>query len=279
MLGTMLKHDTRELIVQWRERASALEKPARHLVWCALRVVYPVVLISVPIFMALFGAPTAGLISLFAAGALLVYGFSQTKGRRKIESVAALFFCFGAGIGMPKALYDFTTTPCLGAASSSALGDVRSLHDPRLSTDERAWVQRTMARLTPVWPQAGLPELDVLTIANIVVQARAVIEEIAWRGTEPLTRLGLLEAKHAYAAMNFDRRSVCALYGDADRAYGLHLINDSSQKISADTERALALILPALQETYVPATTTASGPAPSAPAGITVASKDAPERR
>lgn len=251
MFAIALKDEAERLKARLGQGLTRLKPPAKRLAFKALRVAYPLVLLGISAFLVSFGAYWSAALALAAATILIACGFAPgRRGKRHMEIAAAGTFCLAVAFGLPAALYTFSTEPCLGFATNQGLGDVRSLDDPRLKEDDRYWVQRAARRLAPQWPKDDLPPLTTATLANIVVHARALVHEIAWRGEAPLTRLGLAEAKEAYAALHFDRRKVCYLYGTGERAHGLYLTSDELRTIADETERALALILPALQATY-----------------------------
>jgi hypothetical protein len=251
MFAIALKDEAGRLRARLGHGLAQLKPPAKRLALKALKVAYPLVLIGVSVFLASFGVYWSAALALAAATILITRGFAPgRRGKQRMEIAAAGAFCLAVAFGLPSALYTFSTEPCLGFAANQGLGDVRTLDDPRIKQDDRYWVQRAAARLAPLWPKDGLPPLTTTALANIVVQARALVHEISWRGETPLTRLGLTEAKEAYAALHFDRRKVCYLYGTGERAHGLYLTNDELRMIADETERALALILPALQATY-----------------------------
>lgn len=250
MFAIALEDETLRLKTRVRQRLARFEAPAKKILVKALRVAYPLVLVSITIFVATFGAYWSAVLGLAAVAILITSGFTPGgRGKRRIEMAAAGAFCLSVAFGLPTALYTFSTEPCLGAANLGS-GDVRSLDDPRLDDGERYWVQRAADRLAPYWPTQGVPPLDATALANVVVQARGLVQEIAWRGREPLTSLGLAEAKHAYAALHFNRRQVCYLYGAGERAHGLYFAGREMHAIADETDRAMALILPALQATY-----------------------------
>jgi hypothetical protein len=262
MFAIAVRDESQRLKKRLCAKLDRLKGPAREIFVKALRVAYPLVLVGISIFVATFGAYWSALLALAAATILITRGFTPCpRQKRRTEIAAACAFCLAVAFGLPAALYNFSTEPCLGVARSVG-GDVRSLDDPRLDDGERYWVLRAAERLAPLWPKQGVPPLDEAALANIVVQAKGLIHEIAWRGNAPLTRLGLTEAKQAYAALHFDRREVCYLYGAGERAHGVYLTNGSLRTITTETDRALALILPALQATY-------SGPALPAVASVT----------
>jgi hypothetical protein len=251
MFAIALEDEKQRLETRLHAKLARLKAPAKIFLAKALRVAYPLVLVSLTIFVASFGAYRSAVLALIAATILIVCGFTPGKrGKRRAEMTAACAFCLSVAFGLPTALYNFSTEPCLGAARLES-GDVHSLNDPRLDDSERYWVQRASERLAAYWPAQGLPPLDATALANIVVQAKGLVQEIAWRGREPLTSLGLSEAKHAYAALHFDRRQVCYLYGAGERAHGLYFASGEMHAIADETDRAMALILPALQATYV----------------------------
>lgn len=272
MFAIAFKDDRRWIEARLRTSVAKLEGPARKFLVRGLRIVYPLVLLGMTIFVASFGAFWSAAVAFVAATILITRSFSPLRrGRRRTEMAAAVGFCAAVAFGLPTAVYNFSTEPCIGLATSLTHGDVRSLSDPRLDEHDRSWVQRATTRLAPSWPQQGVPALDSTALANVVVQARALVQEIAWRGSEPLTRLGLMEAKQAYAATHFDRRQVCYLFGAG--GHGRYLTDGKLRNISEETDRALALILPALQATYKapPAAPMIATPAEE---GIKLASRD-----
>ncbi len=270
MFAIALEDEKLRLETRLRHGLKRLEAPAKKCLVKALRVAYPLVLVGLTVFVVSFGAHWSALLALVAASILIACSFTPGKrGKRLVEMAAAGAFCLSVAFGLPTALYKFSTAPCLGAAHLGS-GDVRSLNDPRLDDGERYWVQRATERLAPYWPARGVPPLDATALANIVVQARGLVQEIAWRGREPLTSLGLSEAKHAYAALHFDRRQVCYLYGAGERAHGLYFASGEMHAIADETDRAMALILPALQATYKAPALPAL--AASEPHGVAIAS-------
>lgn len=217
----------------------------------AFRILYPLVLIGIPIFLLAFGAPIIGSVAILGGTFLLVLGVKPLSRRwRGAQAGAALTFVIATALGLPQAVFFFNTEGCVGEAADLSDGDVRSMSDPRLNETERDWVQRTHALLSLSWPDETLPPIDEATLANIVVKARTIVSEIVWRGRDkPVTRLGLWEAKEAYAAKHFDRRQVCHLYQRGAPTPKTWTARNVDRGIVDQTDAALALIIPALQTT------------------------------
>lgn len=216
-----------------------------------LRVAYPLLLVALPMFMALFGAPAPAVVAMACATALIAVSFKPvTHPRRRMQIIAGAIFALAVVGGLPGALYTFSTESCVGEAQDHARGDVRGLDDPRLTAADRAWIARSQALLSLAWPK-DLPALDATALANILVRGRGVMSQIAWRPDEPPERTSVWEVKEAYAARYFDRRRVCHLYHGGDYASGPRVWGAQAGHIARTTEHAVALIIPALQATYI----------------------------
>lgn len=239
--------------------------PVHGVCYVILRIAYPLLLVALPIFVALFGDLTPAAIAMAGAAVLIAVSFrAPTRALRQTQIAGAVALIAALGVGLPGALYQFSTESCVAEARDLSSGDVRSLSDPRLSADQLSWTTRAHTFLALTWP-ATLPPLEPTTLANILVRAQGVATDIALRRDKAAAQASLWEAKEAYAARHFDRRRVCHLYRGGDYANHLRLRSVRSRKIATQTEEAVALILPALQATYEPPVETALTASTAAP--------------
>jgi len=166
----------------------------------------PLGLISLSLFLLVYGAIVAGTVAFLAT--LLVIACAHKPRLNAARWAGAAAFVLAGVVGTPAALYNFTTESCVGAALDLSDGDVRSMSDPRLSADDRLWVERTYQAASTQWGQAGLPALKREAIANVLVNAPGYVRSVVAPG-EPPRRAALGRAKEALVAMFFERRSVC----------------------------------------------------------------------
>lgn len=204
----------------------------------------------VPLYLMLFGAHLFGVVS-FIALCLLVWLPRFTRGIRHhyVQCGMSLLFVVTIGLGLPKANFIFQTQGCTYAASHPQFGHLGSLNDPRLSSEQRAWAERTSSALQSDWASSELPPISPLIVANMIVQSPLLVWELEWNPAGDSPEMGIYQAKSAYAGMIFDNRMVCALYDRIDRTEQARFRNKTLNRIKETTDAALALIVPALAET------------------------------
>ena len=209
----------------------------------------PVGLIALSLFLFVYGATVAGTIAF--AATLAVIALAHKPRGRTAQWAGLASFALAAVVGLPVALYNFSTEQCVGVAHDLSDGDVTSMSDPRLSSQDRAWVEKTYESLAPSWQQAGLPRLRREAIANVLVNAstyvRAMVSHDPAPGSGAITR-----AKEALVAAFYDRRSVCHAFGAGPILTFDILRAKHEEKILGTADAALAALAPALQASFRP---------------------------
>lgn len=209
----------------------------------------PVGLIGVSLFLFVYGATVAGVIAF--AATLAIIALAHKPRGRMAQQAGVVSFALAALVGLPAALYNFSTEQCIGVALDLSGGDVASMSDPRLSSQDRIWVEKAYRTVAPAWQQAGLPRLRPEAIANVLVNAPAYVRAMVARDGAP-ARPAVIRAKEALVAALFDRRSVCHAFGAGPLLAfdGLRAQREATILGTADT--ALAALAPALQVSFTP---------------------------
>lgn len=217
-------------------------------VFAILKRIGPVGLIALSLFLLVYGANVAGM-AAFAA-ALGIIALAHKPRYRSAQRAGVAVFALAAVLGLPAALYNFSTETCIGVADDLSRGDVRSMSDPRLSAEDGAWVERTYQSVSGVWGASGLPSLRREAIANILVKAPGYVRAVVGAGPGPAGADG--RAREALAAKLFERRSVCHAFGAGPFfAFNSARARDETQILST-ARTALATVTPALKANFTP---------------------------